>query len=175
MNKFEDLIRKNQPLFDDAEPDTGHLERFAAKLEQFEAGTGKPLLLQFSFVWRAAAAIVILISVSLLFRHIDTLDLIKTGHSQALPGELIEASHYYTNLNNERIEKIGKLAGHEPEKAGIASLAQKEAETVSQTTMELRKQYIETRDDRLINAIITNYRVLGELLDHIIHRMNETE
>jgi hypothetical protein len=168
MKKLEEYIRKNRQQFDDAEPRSGHIDRFAARLKDFEAENEKPVLLRFSVLWRAAAAILLLITVSLLYNRIDT-----PGHSQDLPAEIIEATHYYASLNHEKINTIGELAANKPESGEIVSLAKQEAETIESNSDELKKKYSETRDDRIIDAIIANYRVLSELLDHMIHRLNE--
>jgi hypothetical protein len=173
MKKLEEYIRKNRQQFDDAEPRSGHIDRFAARLKDFEAENEKPVLLRFSVLWRAAAAILLLITVSLLYNRIDTPGIIKSGHSQDLPAEIIEATHYYASLNHEKINTIGELAANKPESGEIVSLAKQEAETIESNSDELKKKYSETRDDRIIDAIIANYRVLSELLDHMIHRLNE--
>ncbi len=173
MKKLEEYFRKNRQQFDDAEPQPGHFDRFAARLKDFEAENEKPVLLRFSVLWRAAAAFVLLIAVSLLYNRIDNLNIIKSGHSQELPAEIIEATHYYANLNREKIITIGELAASDPESGEIVALAKQEAEAIENNSDELKKKYTETRDDRVIDAIIANYRVLSELLDHMIHRLNE--
>jgi hypothetical protein len=174
MKKIEDNIRKNQILFDDSEPKAGHFERFAEKLEHAGSVKRKSPVLRLGFIWRVAAAVLILIAVSVIYNQIDNLSLIQSTHSNELPIELIEASNYYATLNREKIEMISEIAGKDPEKKEVVTIALQEAEALDQSSADLKEKYIETKDDRVIDAIITNYRVLGALLDHIIERVNES-
>jgi hypothetical protein len=174
MKIIEDNIRKNRDLFDDAEPKAGHFERFSEKLDAAGLKKETPVILRFSFIWRAAAAVLILITVSILYNKIDNLSLIKTSHSNELPTELIEAGNYYANLNREKIDKISEITSNNPDGKEVVSIALQEAESLDQNSKELKDKYLETKDDRVIDAIITNYRVLSDLLDHIIERVNET-
>lgn len=172
MKKLEDNIRKNQHLFDDAEPMEGHFERFAQKLDKQD--NKKPVVLRFSFIWRAAAAVLILVAVSVLYKQINDLNLIKSTQSQELPVELMEATKYYANLNREKISQLNAISEKDPEIKEVVSIALQEMEAVDNSSEELKEKYIETKDDRVIDAIITNYRVLGDLLDHIIQKVNES-
>lgn len=171
MNRFEENIRKNRQLFDDAEPEPGHFDRFAEKLDRAEARQNKRNVFRISYLWRMAAALVILITISVLYTQIENLNLLKTGQSQELPAELVQATYYYQNLNQEKINEIGELSTSVAGNEEIVEIAKQEAEAIGQDAENLKKKYLETRDDRIIDAIITNYRVLGELLDHIIQQV----
>jgi gas vesicle protein len=175
MRKFEDNIRKNRGLFDDQEPPPGHFARFEEKLERTETAKKKRISFTLSLTWRIAASILVLITLSVIYNNIDHLAFTSSTANQELPDELLIASNYYANLNHEKINRINELAADNPEANEIAELAKQEAETIDKTSSELKEKYKETKDDRVINAIITNYRVLGELLDHIIQRVNETQ
>lgn len=174
MKKFEDNIRKNREVFNDAEPPAGHFGRFAKKLEEAEGRAGKPLILQIGFLWRVAAAILILIAVSVLYNQIDNLPLASKGHGQSLPPEIQEAVSYYSQLNHEKLKTISQFAEEEHVSDEVVKTARLETEAINQNSEELKEQYIQTRDDRVIDAIITNYRVLSSLLDHIIHHIEKT-
>jgi hypothetical protein len=174
MKRIEDNIRKNRDLYDDAEPKAGHFERFSEKLDAAGLKKKTPAILRFSFIWRAAAVVLILITVSVLYNQIDNLSFIKASHSNELPTELIEAGNYYANLNREKIDKISELTSNDPDGKEVVNIALQEAESLDQNSAELKEKYLETKDDRVIDAIITNYRVLSALLDHIIERVNET-
>lgn len=174
MKNIEDKIRDNRNQFDDAEPAAGHFARFSQKLEQFESINKRPVVLRPAFIWRAAAALLILFTVAILYKKIDEFTLIKTTQNQDIPTELLEATNYYAGLNQQKITEIEKIASENPEKAEIATIALQEAQALDQNSKELKEKYISTKDERVIDAIITNYRVLGDLLDHIINRVNET-
>lgn len=174
MKSIEDKIRMNRELFDQAEPSGGHFARFAQKLDKQEATANRPVFLRFAFIWRAAAAVLILFAVAMLYKQIDEFSLIKNTQSQDLPAELLEASNYYAVLNQNKISEITKLTSDNPDKAEIAAIALQEAQAIDQSSQELKEKYLDTKDERVIDAIITNYRVLGDLLDHIITRVNET-
>lgn len=174
MKKLEDNIRKNRDLFDDTEPRTGHFERFSEKLDTAGIKKEIPVILRFSFIWRAAAAVLILVTVSVLYNQIESIGLRQASHSNELPAELIEAGNYYANLNREKIDKLSEITSNNPDSKEVVSIVLKEAESLDQNSEELKEKYLETKDDRVIDAIITNYRALSDLLDHIIERVNET-
>jgi len=174
MSKLEEYILKNRKLFDDSEPSAGHFNRFEAKLNDLGSEKEKPRLIRFGFAWRAAAAVLLLIVASVLYRQIDDLNITKAGHSRELPAEFVEATTYYANLNREKINAIGELAEKDPEIKEIVTLAKQEAEAIESNAGELKDKYAATKDDRIIDAIITNYRVLSDLLDHIIQTLSET-
>lgn len=173
MNRLEENIRRNRQLFDDAEPEAGHFERFEKKLDRSEAGQEKSNVFRISYMWRIAAALVILVTFSVLYTQIENLNLIKTTQSQELPAELLEATQYYQNLNQEKINTIGALSLQVAGNEEIADIAMQEAEVIVQDAENLKQKYLETKDDRIIDAIISNYRVLGDLLDHIIQQVKQ--
>ncbi len=174
MKSIEDIIRKNRDQFDDAEPLEEHVERFGRKLDRREKKLGKDKMLSFSFFWKVAAAVLILVAVSVVYKQMDNLSLIRTSKSQELPAELLEATSYYAHLNDQKINTIAELSAQIPENEEIIAIAKQEVAVLEQNSQELTDKYIETKDDRVIDAIITNYRVLGELLDHIIQQVKET-
>lgn len=174
MISIEDIFRKNRDQFDIDEPSAGHFERFGRKLDRREKKRGKEEILPFSFFWKVAAAVLILVGVSVVYKQIDNLSLIRTSKSQELPAELLEATRYYAQLNDQKINTIAELSTQTPENEEIIAMAKQEVEVFEKNSQELTDKYIETKDDRVIDAIIINYRVLGELLDHIIQQVKET-
>jgi len=174
MINIEDKIRTNLDQFNNAEPPAGHFARFSEKLNQFESITKHPVIFRFSFIWRAAAAVLVLFAIAILYNQIDEFALAKTRQDKDIPNELLIATNYYARLNQQKITEIEKLASRNPEKAEIATLALQEVQAFNENSERLKKIYIHTKDEREINAIITNYRMLGNLLDHIIYHVNKT-
>ena len=174
MHNIEDKICKNIEQFNDAEPQEGHFDRFLDKMEKSESETKKSMLLNFGFLWRVAASLLILLAVAVLYNQIEKINLTPNKHTEDLPAEIIEATDYYASLNREKLSTLSEMTAQGEANNEIYQLAIEEVATIDQNSSELRKKYSETRDERVIDAIITNYRVLGDLLDHIILRVNES-
>ena len=89
MDKLDKFIRENSVLFNDAEPDPGHLKRFRAKLDK-DSGKGT-FRIRNNIILRVAAVILILITASVFVFDFATKRL----------GPAIESNNKGTGLTNE--------------------------------------------------------------------------
>jgi ribosome-binding factor A len=173
MSMLEEKIRKNRDLFDGAEPTEGHLERFQSKLaglhekeetRQAHKPSGRLL--------RVAAVIAVLLSLSITYYLIDPA--VNSSHVAAstLPQEIQEARMYYNKLAEEKLQKINNCAASTSEASYIQKVVTKEISMLDSSSVQLEaKLQIDNKNERLINALIRNYKTKSDLLDDILTRL----
>lgn len=173
MSMLEEKIRKNRDLFDGAEPSEGHLERFQSKLaglHEDEDIRQRPI---HSYrLFRVAAVIAVLLGLSVTYYLIDPA--VNSGHVAAstLPQEIQEARMYYNKLAEEKLQKINNCAASTSEASYIQKVVTKEISVLDSSSVQLEeKLQTDTKNERLINALIRNYKTKSDLLDDILNRL----
>lgn len=175
MSKIEEIIRNNPEVFNNSDPTPEHFEKFSKKLSKFNKPERQ--LFNRSMIVKIAASVLILIAVSVVASY---LKINKEGMffgnqtSAAIPEELEEVQLYYTSLTTNKIEEIESLAGSPEQAEKLKKLALKEVEEMQASNNALQKTYVEEgKNEKLLNAIANNYRVISKLLDHIINDLNK--
>ncbi len=176
MISLEDKIRRNKELFNHAEPSDEHFEKFSRKLSEFN----KPQKWKFNrgLFLKIAASMLILIAISITLNYVaenNGNNLFINNSVAEVPEELQEVQLYYTNLTDDKLQQIDQLAGPSDEGEKIKSMARGEVEEIKLNTNELENEYASGADnDRTMSAIVNNYRIITNLLDHIINDLNKT-
>ena len=174
MARIEKKIKENRELFDIYEPSQDHFERFSKKLVRFN--NPPKTIWNRGMVFKIAAVFLVLIIASFLvtrFYIVKKQDL-YAGVSAPLPPEIKEAENYYTRINNEKLDRIGQLAGSDTAATRIREMARDQMEDINASTSELQKEYASgVRNPRVLDAIVNNYRIMTDLLDHIINDLNQ--
>jgi hypothetical protein len=175
MLKFEGKIKDNREQFDVHEPSPDHFERFSKKLARFN--TPKRSSWNSPHVLRIAAVLAIFVVVSFLVSifYIKNSSSVLAENSGSLPKELQEVETYYTKMNNEKMNQIEQLAGSGEEAAKVKEMALNGVKEINASTNELQKEYTKgAKNERVLDAIVNNYRIMNNLLDHIINELNQT-
>jgi hypothetical protein len=171
-DKLEQFIRQNRDRFDDLEPSPEVWERIGRARTRTLRVNWKDM------AWKAAAVVVIFTGsyffhdfVSERQERKQAGNLLPTG--DPLVKELIEAEVFYTALISEKKEELFRLASDSP-------MIHDEVET---EFSELDKIYKELKDDlqdnadntEVIEAMIMNYRIKLEILEELLHQINEAK
>jgi len=175
MKRLEDFIAANRNEFEDGKPGMHHEEKFLQMLnEQSRQKTSG----QFSRIntWlKAAAAVLILAGFGFAI-----LTLVRNPNNNVqqtevqLPEEITEMDQYYTTLTKEKLSQVESLAGQGPEAEKVKTMLKSEIEHLNKTSDELKSEYLKgTRDERLVNAIRNNYRILSGLLDKVVEQLSQ--
>lgn len=177
MLNIEDKIRNNREQFDAAEPSERHLEKFQFKLEKFNTPQNKGY--NRGAILRVAAVMLVLVASTIVFFILNN-DTNNNGLSKSnaaeLPAELKEAQYYYTSLANEKLEQLNEFAENDEEAKKVQEMVLLEVNELGANTSELEAEYKSSgQNERLFNAIINNYRVMTDLLDHVIDEINQDE
>ncbi|NTW25836.1 MAG: hypothetical protein HGA37_14160 [Lentimicrobium sp.] len=89
-----------------------------------------------------------------------------------LPAEILEIEQYYKVQTQEKLNRIETLSGSGPEATKVKVMLTQEIESLNASSASLKSEYLKgTRDERLIDAIKNNYRVLSGLLDKVVDEL----
>jgi hypothetical protein len=169
MKSIEDIIRSNKDFFEDAEPSTGHLERFNRKLEKrFQVNTIKRSIVPYLL---KAAVVTLLITLSSLW----TWDhFIRTGSSRMTLGQV---SPQYKEVENYYVHQVNLMEGeivnvdlkNNPEQK---TMLLKEMKSMDSTYVSLQKELkANPNDERIINAMIEHYQTKLEVMTYIVNQL----
>jgi hypothetical protein len=173
MSMLEEKIRKNRDLFDGAEPSEGHLERFQSKLVGLHEGDGLQIIRHSSGrFFRVAAVILVLLSLSITYYLVDPSMNSNPVAASTLPQEIQEARMYYNKLAEEKLQKINNCAASTSEASYIQKVVDNEITLLDSSSVKLEEELQNDNDNqRLINALIRNYKTKSDLLDDILNRL----
>ncbi len=173
MEKLENLVRNKRQEFDQAEPSGDHLERFGKKLLELHNPRRRPIYLQ--NIWRLAAIILIIMTVSFAINYFNLIpsSMIRGTTANELPPELKDVDMYYSALTGEKLQQIESLATSREEAESIRKKALIEVNELENSNSQLQQEYIESgKNERVMDAIVNNYRIITSLLDHIINELS---
>lgn len=169
MKNIEDIITGNKDFFEDAEPSTGHFERFNRKLEmRFQVDAVKRSIVPYLL---KAAVVTLLITLSSLW----TWDhFIRPGRSRMTLGQVSpqykEVESYYVhqvNLMEGEIVNID-LKNNPAQKAILL----KEMKSMDSTYITLQKELkANPNDERIINAMIEHYQTKLDVMTYIVNQL----
>ena len=169
MKNIEDIITGNKDFFEDAEPSTGHFERFNRKLEmRFQVHSVKRSIVPYLL---KAAVVTLLITLSSLW----TWDhFIRPGRSRMTLGQVSpqykEVESYYVhqvNLMEGEIVNID-LKNNPAQKAALL----KEMKSMDSTYITLQKELkANPNDERIINAMIEHYQTKLDVMTYIVNQL----
>jgi hypothetical protein len=178
MKNIEDIIANNRESFDDNDPDSGHVERFRAKLEAAPPGAKESWFQRYNIILKIAASVVIFVGISILiftnrfaeFRNTVTTKIFSTK----LPQELVEVVQYYNVITNRKMSQIDQLAVSDDEARRVKEMAETELKNLEEDKVELEKEYTMNPDnERIMNALQLNQRKRAEILDKILNTMKQ--
>jgi hypothetical protein len=169
MKNIEDIIRNNADFFEDAEPSTGHLERFNRKLEKrFQVNIIKRSIVPYLL---RAAVVTLLITLSSLW----TWDhFIRSGSNRMSLGQV---SPQYKEVENYYIHQVNMMEGEivnvdlksNPEQK---TMLMKEMKSMDSTYVSLQKELkANPNDERIINAMIEHYQTKLEVMTYIVNQL----
>ena len=171
MNNIEDIIRNNKDFFEDAEPSTGHFERFNRKLEmkfQVKGSTRSivPYLLK-------AAVVTLLVTLSSLWTwdHFIRTDRNRMTLGQVSP-QYKEVENYYVhqvNLMESELVNIDLKSNPEQKEMLLTEL-----KSMDSVYVQLQKELkANPNDERIINAMIEHYQTKVEIMSYIVDQLKE--
>jgi hypothetical protein len=169
MKSLEDIIRNNKDFFDDAEPSTGHLERFNRKLEKrFQVNAIKRSIVPYLL---KAAVVTLLITLSSLW----TWDhFIRTGSSRMTLGQV---SPQYKEVENYYVHQVNLMEGEIvnvdlKNNPAQKTMLMKEMKSMDSTYVSLQKELkANPTDERIINAMIEHYQTKLEVMTYIVNQL----
>jgi hypothetical protein len=172
MSMLEEKIRKNRDLFDGAEPSEGHLERFQSKLAGLNEGDSRLIIRRSGRLFRVAAVIAVLLGLSVTYYLVDPSKNSGQVAASSLPQEIQEARMYYNKLAEEKLQKINNCAASTSEASYIQKVVDNEISMLDSNSVKLESELqTDNQNERLMHALIRNYKTKSDLLDDILNRL----
>jgi hypothetical protein len=169
MKNIEEIIRSNKNFFEEAEPSTGHLERFNRKLEiRFQVTAVKRSIVPYLL---RAAVVTLLITLSSLW----TWDHFLRPRSSRMT--LGQVSPQYKEVENYYVHQVNMMEGeivnvdlkNNPEQK---TMLLKEMKSMDSTYVSLQKELkANPNDERIINAMIEHYQTKLEVMTYIVNQL----
>lgn len=176
MYDIEQNIKENLAYFDDQEPDSGHRERFASKLNTGSSTRTKRFSLETSS--KIAAVLVILITVSyLLIKQVDLDNHDNLYITQIeYTDEMIKIQNYYDELSASSLDQIDGLAQNEDEAARLKSVAKKKMEKLDANLAMIEKEYMKNPQNKeLKEAVINNKKMKAQVANNIVEQLDNAQ
>ncbi|MBN2173541.1 MAG: hypothetical protein JW731_05385 [Bacteroidales bacterium] len=178
MKSIEEKIRKNKELFNDREPDSGHLDRFREKLDRFHREEKESWFQRYNMALKIAAALILFVAIVTLI-YTDSFTFIRNMVSEKiiaaeLPVEVREVMQYYNVITDKKVAQIDQLASSETEATKIKEMALSELNELNQDKIFLENEYARNpENERVLNALLVNQQKRAEVLDKIINMLNQ--
>lgn len=175
MEKLREFINDNKAQFDVSMPGKMHEQKFINLLNDQQRTVQAN---RFSTInnWLKVADIAIALVglgvgiIAIIGRPVDA----PLNAESKLPPELIEMEQYYTTLTSKKIDHIETLAGSGPEATKVKALLSEEIKNLNESSDALKNEYIKgTHDERVVDAIKNNYRILSGLLDKVVEQLSK--
>jgi len=174
MFKVEEKIKDNLAYFNNQEPDEGHQERFASRLNNNTSA--KPKRVNIQMISKVAAAVLILIATSfLLLKVID----MKVGNERTeitqieYTDDFKKVQAYYDEISVERLDKIDELATSEEEADRLKKTAIKKMDKLDANLAMIEKEYVKNPQcEKLKAAIVSNKKMKVEIVDNIVEQLD---
>lgn len=172
MKHLDDFIHKNRDNFDSEEPSDQHFDKFEEKLKKYNKDKNKNNIV---YYLKIAAAITIPLFLSILiinFNNYQNTNEVKIESLGDLSHEFKEIEQYYKSDIDSKMKELKHLQcfANEHEKLQIMKDLQEVDKMNKQLLNNLR---MNQNNERVINALITNYRTKSELLDIVITQLKE--
>ncbi len=169
MSILEEKIRKNRDHYDAREPEEGHFERFADRLderfhEKKERRKGFRIL-------RYAAAVLLIAGISgiLLYQYAG-----RSSQVAANPvvQELSTVKDHYNRLADRKLGQINACAPTGEEANKINGLAKEQLQKLDEDARNLEEELEnDGSNERVYGALVSNYRTRIKILDNIINQI----
>jgi hypothetical protein len=163
MIDLEKHIRDQRKLLDSDLPREGHEARFMKKLE-------KPVRrVNFRHVLQVAASIAIILTSAVVLVKQN-----KSGSKiaeESIPAAVLEADHYYASQVRARYEEIQAFHFSDGEEKTVLLNELKDLDVIHHQLMSDLEA--NPGDERVVNALIRHYQIKLEVMDQIIHQLNQ--
>lgn len=169
MDELKTLIESNRELFDSAEPEIGHFERFEQKLRQQQTTKTRTIIWP-TLLKVASVSILIILSGLYVTEHF-----ILTKFPAAQQNvEFNEAHKYYIQVVDQKIGEIEHLQKQmSPEQQKILM---NELTEMDNLYKKIQQDYKEMPNDpRIIQTMIQHYRMKVDVLNRIINDLQNVK
>lgn len=164
MSELEKYIKNHKEAFNNAEPVSGHQERFERRLDRISEKESKSRLM----FWRIAAAIIVLVvlCVSVLVPRFNSPSDVQYGSMSLsdVSGDLADVELYYQSKLSEEYEVIDKMTQTDP----VVKAYIEELNSLNDEYTLLEEQlYLNGTHEKVVLAMIENFRMRLDLIEKL--------
>ena len=162
MKKLEEIIRNNPDAFNSEEPSSNHFGKFLEKLDAKQIHRRREIWIRrLTHVAAAAAVILLVVSITLLRKTSHT----DAGISYNTSTEVKEIEVFYQNQIERSLQALNTTLKQCPaQKKNLSSCLKELNKSFESIQNDLKEN---PGDERIINALVNNYRTKLEVLDQI--------
>jgi hypothetical protein len=165
MDRLEKFIREHRSDFDSQMPSKKVWQGIQEQIKKTDQGKkgGKVVQFKVSFLWRAAAAVLFIVTASVLWVYNTNTEV--ASQQYALNEELNEIEQYYTTDFNNRIAQFASDESY----LNVAP----DLEQIDIVIQELKEELAlvpEDRKEQVIHGIIQNYMIKIQILERVLDR-----
>lgn len=170
MKDLDKIIQENRQVFDSFEPSDGHFERFEQRLNEFNK---KKKSFAIGYILKAAVvAVLVVLSGLWVYDNIKPETNKGIALSEISP-EYGEVEMYYTHLVNEKYEEINEFQFMDSTQKTMLMNELTEMDSIYEN---LKKDLTTNpNDQRVINAMIQHYQLKVEVMNHILHQLQQAQ
>lgn len=173
MKRLEDYINENRTQFETNTPTKDHEDRFLKLLQDQDRIRSADRFARYNRLFQVAAVIIILAGFGAgIMAILNNPTVSELKAERKLPAEIREIEQYYNAQTQAKLDRIETLSGSGPEATKVKVMLTREIESLNASSASLKSEYLKgTQDERLIDAIKNNYRVLSGLLDKVVDEL----
>lgn len=163
--KLEDYLGGNRNLFDNAEPFTGHEDRFLLKLNCQKS------VKKYMFGWQSVAAVITFFSLMLALYFRISFNNLKSEIASTDSIEFLETENYYKQLIHEKEDKIYKMSMENIEEFSF----KEEMNEMDKEYYELKREFVlNPNNKQVVNALIYHLQTQVEILENIYSKIKNS-
>ena len=173
MEYLKKYIEDNQEEFNNSRPEPGHEDRFLARLtntgQQSEAK-------RFSLVMRYykyAATVIVLLSFGAMIYVISSKhENDQIADNVIITEEILQIEQFYLASSASKLSEINQLTSGNPEAEQARNQIIQQIDQIKSETETIKSDLNSgIQNERMLDALKNNYRIINGLLDHVIDQL----
>ncbi len=173
MEYLKKYIEDNQEEFNNSRPEPGHEDRFSARLtntsQQSEAKRFSLIMRYYKF----AATVIVLLSFGAMIYVISS----KHENDQIadniiITEEIQQIEQFYLASSASKLSEINQLTSGNPEAEQARNQIIQQIDQIKSETETIKSDLNSgIQNERMLDALKNNYRIINGLLDHVIDQL----
>lgn len=173
MEYLKKYIEENQEEFNNSRPEPGHEERFLARLTNTSQQSEAKRFTLVMRYYKYAATIIILLSFgAMLFVISNKHENAQIADNVVIADEIQEIEQFYLASSASKLSEINQLTSGNPEAEQAKIRIIQQIDQIKSETETIKSDLNSgIQNERMLDALKNNYRIINGLLDHVIEQL----
>lgn len=173
MEYLKKYIEENQEEFNNSRPEPGHEERFLARLTNTSQQSEAKRFTLVMRYYKYAATIIILLSFgAMLFVISNKHENAQIADNVVIADEIQEIEQFYLASSASKLSEINQLTSGNPEAEQARIRIIQQIDQIKSETETIKSDLNSgIQNERMLDALKNNYRIINGLLDHVIEQL----